>query len=215
LSSSSRPSPSAQADFEAAIVPHLPRLYNAALRMAKTEDGAQDLVQETVLRACRFFDTFQAGSNSKAWLFRILANVFNSRYRARAREQDILQEAESSEANVGQFMGRGPRDAEAAVLGVMMSRDVERAFDALPDGFRVAVILADLEDFSYKEIADILDCPAGTVMSRLYRGRKILQQQLYRYAVEQGLVSADRAQDEERADTLDLDEYRRKQSEEA
>ena len=123
-----------------------------------------------MLRAYRFFDTFEAGTNCKAWLFRILTNVFRNRYREREREQEILDEAESSDANLGQFVASGPRDTETALLGRMVSGDVERALAQVPAEFRLAVVLADLEDFSYKEIAEIMDCPAGTVMSRLYRG---------------------------------------------
>jgi RNA polymerase sigma-70 factor, ECF subfamily len=214
-------------DFEREVMPHLPALYGVALRMTKNEGDAEDMVQEAVLRAYRFFDTFEAGTNCKAWLFRILTNVFCNRYREREREQEILNQAESSDANLGQFVGGAPRDAETALLGRMLSRDVERALTAVPSEFRLAVILADLEDFSYKEIAEIMECPAGTVMSRLYRGRKILQRLLYDYAVEQGILQAktepppDQAQPEEveaapAADApVDLATYRRKKHSEA
>src|SRR5579871_2119717 len=183
-----RPAPS---DFEREALPHLPALYAAALRMTRHEKDAEDLVQDALLRAYRFFDTFEAGTNCKAWLFRILTNVFCNRYREREREHEILNEAEASPANVEQFIAGASAeasDAESALLGHMVSGDVEKALAALPSDFRMAVILADLEDFSYKEIAEIMDCPAGTVMSRLYRGRKLLQQQLYGYAVEQGII---------------------------
>jgi RNA polymerase sigma-70 factor (ECF subfamily) len=181
-----RPSPS---DFEREALPHLPALYAAALRMTRHEKDAEDLVQDALLRAYRFFDTFEAGTNCKAWLFRILTNVFCNRYREREREHEVMNEAEASTANVEQFIaGAGDADAESALLGHMVSADVEKALAALPADFRMAVILADLEDFSYKEIAEIMECPAGTVMSRLYRGRKMLQQQLYAYAVEQGII---------------------------
>jgi RNA polymerase sigma-70 factor (ECF subfamily) len=206
--------PPSKTDFEREVMPHLPALYGVALRMSKNEGDAEDMVQETVLRAYRFFDSFEAGTNCKAWLFRILTNVFCNRYREREREQEILGEAESSEANLGQFVGVAPRDAESALLGRMLSRDVERALAAVPSEFRLAVILADLEDFSYKEIAEIMECPAGTVMSRLYRGRKILQKLLYDYAVEQGILRDGQARPAAAAEpgTLDLDAYRRKKS---
>jgi RNA polymerase sigma-70 factor (ECF subfamily) len=206
-------------DFEREAMPHLPALYGAALRLGRSEGDAEDLVQETLLRAYRFFDTFEAGTNCKAWLFRILTNVFRNRYREREREQEILGEAESSEANLGQFVAEGPRDSETALLGRMVSADVEQALTSIPAEFRLAVVLADLEDFSYKEIAEIMDCPAGTVMSRLYRGRKMLQKLLYSYALEQGIVKADgnsadhAADDSADADVdapLDLDSYRRR-----
>jgi RNA polymerase sigma-70 factor (ECF subfamily) len=206
-------------DFEREVMPHLPALYGVALRMTKNEGDAEDMVQEALLRAYRFFDTFEAGTNCKAWLFRILTNVFCNRYREREREQEILNQAESSEANVGQFVGGAPRDAESALLGRMLSRDVERALATVPSEFRLAVILADLEDFSYKEIAEIMECPAGTVMSRLYRGRKILQRLLHGYAVEQGILQAKAEKsDAAPADAdapVDLDSYRRKKHSEA
>src|SRR6185312_8694046 len=182
-----------ETDFEQEAVPHLPALYSAAVRMTRNEKDAEDLVQDTLLRAYRFFDTFQAGTNCKAWLFRILTNVFCNNYREREREHVVLTEAESSSANLEQFVGGGPAGAntnkhniKTALLGRMVSADVEKALAAVPPDFRMAVILADLEDFSYKEIAEIMDCPAGTVMSRLFRGRKILQTLLHDYAVEQG-----------------------------
>jgi RNA polymerase sigma-70 factor (ECF subfamily) len=200
-------------DFEREVMPHLPALYGVALRMTKNEGDAEDLVQETVLRAYRFFDSFEAGTNCKAWLFRIMTNLFCNRYREREREQEILDEVESSDANLGQFVGGGPRDAESALLGRMLSRDVERALTEVPTEFRLAVILADLEDFSYKEIAEIMECPAGTVMSRLYRGRKILQRLLYDYAVEQGILKDAKPTDGKAMDApVDLDTYRRKKA---
>ncbi len=113
---------------------------------------------------------------------RILTNVFRNRYRERAREQEVMGEAETSAANLGQFQGSAPRDAESALFGRMLSRDVERALATLPPEFRLPVILADLEDLSYKEIADIMECPAGTVMSRLFRGRRMLEKELSIYA---------------------------------
>jgi len=179
-----------RSDFEKEALPHLPSLYSAAVRLTRNERDAEDLVQDTVLRAYRFFDSFEAGTNCKAWLFRILTNVFCNRYREKEREHEILTEAKSSDANVEQFFAgvEGGRDVETALLGRLVSDDVERALAEIPQDFRMAVILADLEDFSYKEIADIMECPAGTVMSRLYRGRKLLQRILFDYAVEQGIV---------------------------
>jgi RNA polymerase sigma-70 factor (ECF subfamily) len=209
-----------RADFEREAMPHLPALYGAALRLTRNEGDAEDLVQETMLRAYRFFDTFEAGTNCKAWLFRILTNAFRNRYREREREQEIMEEAESSDANLGQFLPATPRDTETALLGRMVSGDVEKALASVPSEFRLAVILADLEDFSYKEIAEIMECPAGTVMSRLYRGRKILQKLLYEYAVDQGIVRNARhapgeaapgtREDDQGAETLDFESYRRK-----
>jgi RNA polymerase sigma-70 factor (ECF subfamily) len=212
-----RPAPS---DFEREALPHLPALYAAALRMTRHEKDAEDLVQDALLRAYRFFDTFEAGTNCKAWLFRIMTNVFCNRYREREREHEVMNEAEASSANVEQFLagaggGSDAADAESALLGHMVSGDVEKALASLPPDFRMAVILADLEDFSYKEIAEIMECPAGTVMSRLYRGRKLLQQQLYQYAVEQGIIKngshPDVAPESVKADApVDIAAYRRR-----
>jgi RNA polymerase sigma-70 factor, ECF subfamily len=207
-----------RADFEREAVPHLSALYSAALRLTRNERDAEDLVQDAMLRAYRFFDTFEAGTNCKAWLFRILTNVFCNRYRERERERVILDEAESSDANMQQFTAgaEATRDVETSLLGRIVSEDVERALAQVPQDFRLAVILADLEDFSYKEIAEIMECPAGTVMSRLYRGRKILQKLLYDYAVEQGIVDPARTPREAAdqaaaaANTVDFQAYRRK-----
>jgi RNA polymerase sigma-70 factor (ECF subfamily) len=195
-----------QTEFEREVLPHLQALYGVALRMTKSEGDAEDLVQETVLRAYRFWDGFEAGSNCRAWLMRILTNVFRNRYRERTREQEILGEAEASTANLGQFQGRSPRDAESALFGRMLSRDVERALAELPPEFRLPVILADLEDLSYKEIAEIMECPAGTVMSRLFRGRRMLQKQLSDYA-------ADAEPAAPSANVVDLGAYARKKKE--
>lgn len=213
-------------DFEREALPHLPALYSAALRLTRNDRDAEDLVQDALLRAYRFFDSFEAGTNCKAWLFRILTNVFCNRYREREREREILDEAESSEANVEQFTGGTEvgRDVENALLGRIVSEDVEKALAEVPQDFRLAVILADLEDFSYKEIAEIMNCPAGTVMSRLYRGRKILQRLLYDYAAEQGIIDPARVPRQEGesgpvtpenavpGNTVDFESYRRKRN---
>src|ERR1019366_7425146 len=163
------------------------------------------------------WDGFEVGSNCRAWLMRILTNVFRNRYRERAREQEILGEAETSAANLGQFQGAAPRDAESALFGRMLSRDVETALATLPPEFRLPVILADLEDLSYKEIADIMECPAGTVMSRLYRGRRMLQKQLSDYAMQASQADAAssaapvaEAADEADSKLVDFDSFRRK-----
>src|ERR1700743_1684161 len=202
------------ADFEREALPHLGALYAAGLRMTRNEKDAEDLVQDALLRAYRFFDTFQPGTNCKAWLFRILTNVFCNHYREREREHTILTEAESSPANLEQFVGGGAgegRDVETALLGRMVSADVEKALAGVPSDFRMAVILADLEDFSYKEIAEIMDCPAGTVMSRLFRGRKILQGLLHDYPVDQGIINPQPSTGEgDSAAPVDMAAYRRR-----
>src|SRR5262245_47914495 len=125
-----------RADFEREALPHLSALYGAALRLTRNEDDAADLVQETMLRAYRFFDTFEAGTNCKAWMFRILTNVFRNRYRERERESQILGEAESSAANLERFTAGSFEDSETALLGRMVSSEVEQALKARSEGRR-------------------------------------------------------------------------------
>ncbi len=206
--------PPSRLDFEREALPHLQALYGAALRLCRSEGDAEDLVQETLLRAYRFFGTFELGTSCKAWLFRIMTNVFCNKYREREREHQILTEVESSSANLSRFVTDEPQDVEGALLGRMLSSDVERALAEVPSEFRLAVVLADLEDFSYKEIAEIMDCPAGTVMSRLYRGRKILQRLLYQYAIDQGIVRENTAAGASDPDQpVSLDSYRKRKGE--
>jgi len=201
-------------DFEREVMPHLRLLHGVALRMCRCEGDAEDLVQEAVMRAYRFWDSYEAGTNCKAWLLRILTNTFRNRYREREREQEIMGEAESCDAHLSQFQGQ-TQDAESALFGRMISRDVEKALAALPSEFRLPVILADLEDMSYKDIAEVMECPAGTVMSRLYRGRKMLQKLLYDYAVESGIIRdrQEEAPAKDSAQVLDLDGFRKKKQE--
>ncbi len=197
-------------------MPHLQALYGVALRMAKSESDAEDLVQDAILRAYRFWDGFESGTNARAWLMRIMTNVFRNRYREKAREHEILGEAEASATNVGQFQGAAPRDAESALFGHMLSRDVEKALALLPPEFRLPVILADLEDLSYKEIADIMECPAGTVMSRLYRGRRMLQKMLSDYAAANPIGEAEQDGPAEPAsdeNLVDFEAFKRKRKE--
>jgi RNA polymerase sigma-70 factor, ECF subfamily len=183
----------AREEFEVQALPHHDALYATALRLTKNDRDAEDLVQDALLRGFRFFHRFEAGTNCKAWLFKILTNTFNTAYRARVREREVVAEleAEQSVAEQGDhdeaLDGGSP---EGALLRRMLSDDVQRALDAVPHDFRMAVLLADLEGFSYKEIADIMECPVGTVMSRLYRGRRLLQRALRRYAVDEGIIQA-------------------------
>ena len=215
-----------QDEFQREVMPHLQSLYGVAMRMTKSESDAEDLVQDAILRAYRFWDGFESGTNARAWLMRIMTNLFRNRYRERAREQEILGEAEASTANVGQFQGSAPRDAESALFGRMLSRDVEKALALLPPEFRLPVILADLEDLSYKEIADVMECPAGTVMSRLYRGRRMLQKMLSDYASQaaddgsatqaaNGLAAQqqDKQKDEQDENLVDFETFKRKRQE--
>jgi len=177
-------------EFEREALPHLDALYGTALRLTHNPREAEDLVQDTMLRAFRFFHRYQAGTNAKAWLFKILHNTFINRYRRRLREQRVLDEIDR--ADHYRLVAGDPTppggDPEGALGLHMLADDVQEALQQVPADFRMAVILADLEDFSYKEIAEIMDCPVGTVMSRLYRGRRILQRLLRGHALEAGIV---------------------------
>ncbi len=177
-------------EFESLTMGHLDPLYAAALRLTRNEGDAEDLVQDTYLRAYRFFDRFERGTNIKAWLFKILTNTFINRYRRSVKERTTIEDEKDTVHE--RFMSRDVSEASANpeqyFFDRLLSDDVLAAIDALPVDFRMVVILADLQEFSYKEIAEILDCPVGTVMSRLFRGRKLLQKSLLAYAVETGVV---------------------------
>src|SRR5712664_879360 len=183
-------------EFETLALSHLDPLYSAALRLTKNERDAEDLVQDTCMRAFRFFDKFERGTNMKAWLFKILTNTFINRYRRRVKERTVVEGAareQSSEKFIVRETAESAVNPEQYFFDKLLSDDVLRSIDGLPIDFRLVVILADLQEFSYKEIAEILDCPVGTVMSRLYRGRKLLQKNLLSYAVESGVVQAKQA----------------------
>jgi RNA polymerase sigma-70 factor (ECF subfamily) len=187
-------------EFEGLALEHIDPLYSAALRLTKNERDAEDLVQDCFLRAFRFFDKFERGTNIKAWLFKILTNTFINRYRRKVKERTVVEGA-AREGQSERFVARDANESstnpEQYLFDRLLSDDVLRAIDQLPIDFRLVVILADLQEFSYKEIAEILDCPVGTVMSRLYRGRKLLQKSLLGYALESGIVHGDVALDAE------------------
>jgi RNA polymerase sigma-70 factor, ECF subfamily len=179
-----------EARFEAEALPLLPGLYSAAFRLTRNAADAEDLVQETFLRAYRGFHQFEPGTNLKAWLYRILTNTFINSYRKKQREPqtDSLDETEDWYL-YSRMAERGTEpSAETSVIEALPDEDVQEALSSLPEQFRIAVLLADVEGFSYKEIAEITGVPIGTVMSRLHRGRKALEKRLWDVVRERGLV---------------------------
>jgi RNA polymerase sigma-70 factor (ECF subfamily) len=177
--------------FERDVLPLLPPLYGAALRLTRNQADAEDLVQDTYLRAFRGFASFQEGTNLKAWLYRILTNSYINTYRKRQREPQIVDPPEDLDDwylfdRVAASNTSG--SAEEVVLDRIPDQAVKDALESLPERFRLPVLLADVEGFSYKEIAEIMDTPIGTVMSRLHRGRKALEKALWETAKERGFV---------------------------
>lgn len=183
--------PALRERFERDVLPLLPHLYSAALRLTRNPTDAEDLVQEAYLRAFRGFAGFEEGTNLRAWMYRILTNTFINSYRKKQREPVTVQDDEIEDWYLYDRLGASgvEASAEAEVLDRLPDEEVQRALEALPEGFRIAVLLADIEGFSYKEIAEILDIPIGTVMSRLHRGRKALQKALWETMRERGLVA--------------------------
>ena len=202
--------PKRSKEFEAQALEHMDALYRTALRMTRNPADAEDLVQETYVKAFRFHDHFQPGTNIRAWLFKILTNSFINRYRKTAKEPAMLsfeEPAVHDEAEARWFVDRMSTDEgvnpvtvpvdemltrTSEVLKEFVGDEVKAAVESLPMDFRMVVLLSDLEGFSYQEISEILSLNLGTVKSRLFRGRKVLQALLYRYAKERGLVKGRR-----------------------
>ena len=184
--------PAVQEDaFEVELLGHLDALYAVSCRLTKSGSEAEDLVQDTIVKAIRAKGQFESGTNLKAWLLRILTNTFINRYRRGGLERDVLESPEADPLQDGWISGatmRGMRDAESNALAPIVEGELQKALDALPDEFRLAVILSDVEELSYKEIAEVMGCPIGTVMSRLHRGRKMLQKSLRGHAEALGIV---------------------------
>jgi RNA polymerase sigma-70 factor (ECF subfamily) len=182
-----------QADFERDAMQYTRQLYSAAMRMTRNPSDAEDLVQETFLKAYRAYHTFQAGTNLKAWLYRILTNTYINKYRKESRRPSEVDLGSVEDLYLYRRLGseesaEAARTTEDRVLEGLVESDIKKAVEDLPENFRIPVLLADLEGFSYKEIAEILDIPIGTVMSRLHRGRKAMQKSLWEYAMKRGLV---------------------------
>ena len=180
-------------EFETEALRHLDALYRTALRMTRSEADAEDLVQETYIRAFRFRDQFTLGTNMKAWLFRILTNTFINTYRRKAAQPEVTDLEGVDEFSLYRRMAderaaSSSPDPEAELLKGVVDTEVTDALEELPEKFRNTVLL-DVEGFSYKEIAEMLSIPIGTVMSRLHRGRKFLQKRLYDLARERGIAA--------------------------
>ena len=178
-----------QKEFEAEAYPHKDILFNFALRTTGDKDDAHDLLQETFMKAFRFWDKYEKGTNIRAWLFRIMKNSYINRYRKETREPGMVDyddvenfydsiRDDSTESN----------DLQKSLYRNMLSDEITQALQSLPEDFRTVVILCDIEGLTYDEIAEFLNCPIGTVRSRLHRGRKVLEEKLHDYALERGLL---------------------------
>ena len=176
--------------FEAEALPHLDAVYTMAVKLAHNPDDAKDLLQETVLRAWRFFDQFQPGTNCRAWLLTILFNNFRNGYRRSSREQPAASPDEFEHRLEAASLADDPKqdDPETVVSGRSMEREVEAAFNSLPDEFRSVLLLIDVQDLSYQEASKILEAPVGTIKSRVSRGRTMMRQALQKYAKEKGII---------------------------
>lgn len=177
-------------DFEKEAVPHMDSLYNFALRMTGDSDDANDLIQDTYLKAFRFFDKFEKGTNCKAWLFRILKNTYINNYRKTAKAPIKLdfEDVENFYENV-KPSSTDDSHLEKEIYDNLLGDDVAKAIEGLPDDFRTVIILSDIEGYTYEEIADFVDCPIGTVRSRLHRARKMLFSKLHKYAEKNGYLN--------------------------
>jgi RNA polymerase sigma-70 factor (ECF subfamily) len=177
------------AEFEKEAVPHMDILYNYALRMTSNRDDAADLVQETFLKAFRFWDKYEKGTNIRAWLFRIMKNSYINKYRKETKEPDTVDYDDIQNFyNSIKAESADPNDLQRKIFGGLLEDDIAKALEALPEEFRTVVILCDIEGLSYEEIAEFVDCPIGTVRSRLHRGRRILRGMLLNYARKHGFV---------------------------
>jgi RNA polymerase sigma-70 factor (ECF subfamily) len=206
--------------FHREAMPHADALFGAAMRLTRSQRDAEDLVQDTLMKAFVHFERYKAGTNCKAWLFKILTNTFINRYRKKQRERVFLADDDEGRPLAERIESRPESEYEYRDESIedrvdrLFGDEVGAALQAVPLDFRLAVLYADVYDFSYKECSDILDCPIGTVMSRLYRGRRLLRAQLAEYAQRNGYIEAisDEYQeqiDTDRNKTVDLNAYRR------
>ena len=208
--------PMATDTFIEDAVSHMDALHAVACRLTRNPTEAEDLVQDTLVKAMRAKEQFQAGTNMKAWLCRILTNTFINKYRRRVKEKDILEGSHRASAEhelVHLPSKRAALDPEGMIADRTLADEVIAALEEVPVDFRTAVILSDIEGFSYKEVAEIVGIPVGTVMSRLFRGRRLLQDKLYGYAVETGVLhpNLDAAREGKSA-PLSLADYRQRRA---
>ncbi len=167
-------------------------LYNFALRTTGNTDDARDLLQETYLKAYRFWDKYEKGTNIRAWLFRIMKNSYINRYRKETKEPDKVDyNSVENFYNSIRSEQTDPNDLEEKIFGGLLGDEVAKALESIPEDFRTVVILCDIEGLTYEEIAEFIECPIGTVRSRLHRGRKLLQAKLLEYAKTQGILGHD------------------------
>lgn len=176
-------------EFEQLTLPHMEVLYNYALRMTGNKEDAADLLQETFLKAYRFWDKFEQGTNLRAWLFRIMKNTYINLYRKEVKEPDKVDYAEiEGYYHLIRDQNSDDNDLQERMFGQLLDDDVSKALESLPEEFRTVVILCDIEGLAYEEIAEFLQIPVGTVRSRLHRGRKLLYAALYDYAKQRGFI---------------------------
>ncbi|MET0286274.1 MAG: sigma-70 family RNA polymerase sigma factor [Polyangiales bacterium] len=206
----SKPAKSEGSAFQEAALEHLDVLYGAAMRLTRDANEAQDLVQDALVRAYRFQHHFEPGTNLKAWLLRILTNTFINHYRRHARERRVLDTEEGAPVGDGVMSRaamRGLTDSTALAQEGLLRGEISGALDNLPEDYRMMIMLADVEELSYKEIAETVGVPIGTVMSRLHRARKMMQKQLIDTAIQMGIVSEPAAEKADE-DVIDMRTYR-------
>jgi len=199
-----------QPEFEREVLEQLPSLLAVATRLTRNPAEAEDLVQDAVLKAIRAQTQFESGTNLRAWLLKILTNTFINRYRRGGLERSVLESPDADPLADGWVSAstiEAMRDPESQALRPILEAEIGKALDELPAEFRLAVILSDVEDLSYKEIADIMGCPIGTVMSRLHRGRRLLKSRLYEHARAFGIIGPEPSIGE-RQSVVELERFR-------
>lgn len=198
-----------QQEFERDVLEQLPSLLAVATRLTRNPSEAEDLVQDAVLKAIRAQGQFESGTNLRAWLLKILTNTFINRYRRGGLERSVLESPDADPLADGWVSAstiEAMRDPESQALRPILEAEIGKALDELPDEFRLAVVLSDVEDLSYKEIADIMGCPIGTVMSRLHRGRRMLKGRLYEHARAFGIIGPEPSIGQR--EVVELDQFR-------